>query len=65
MGKCPCGSRNSPDPSCDMCDSFAHDPDTGWGGYTNHFTGRHHSSEESETQNSFWGDDDDDDTEGW
>lgn len=46
--KCPCGERTSPDPSCDMCDGFRHDPDTGWGGFTDHFTGKHYNSEEEQ-----------------
>jgi hypothetical protein len=25
-----------PDPLCDICDSCQHDPDTGWGGETDH-----------------------------
>jgi len=44
--KCPCGERTSPDPSCEMCDGFSHDPDTGFGGYTNGFTGKHHFDDE-------------------
>lgn len=46
--KCPCGINRGKDPSCDMCDGHANDPDTGWGGYTNHFTGKHYSSKEEE-----------------
>ncbi len=46
---CPCSEkRTSPDPSCDMCDGHKNDPDTGWGGYTNHFTGKHYNSEQEE-----------------
>lgn len=46
---CPCSlKRTSPDPLCDMCDGHRSDPDTGWGGYTNHFTGKHYNSEEEE-----------------
>ena len=48
MGKCPCGDRTTPDPSCDMCDGWRSDPDTGWGGYTNNFTGKHYYNEEDE-----------------
>lgn len=50
MRRCPCGDRTSPDPSCDMCDGFSSDPDTGWGGYTNHFKGMHFNSEEEEKE---------------
>ena len=31
-----------------MCDGHSHDPDTGFGGYTNHFTGKHYFNEEDE-----------------
>ena len=44
--RCPCGARTTPDPSCDMCDSWQNDPDTGWGGFTDHHLGKHFLSEE-------------------
>ena len=44
--KCPCGRRTSPDPCCDMCDSWTNDPDTGWGGFTDGYLGKHFNSEE-------------------
>lgn len=43
---CPCGARTTPDPSCDMCDGWTSDPDTGWGGFTDHYLGQHFESEE-------------------
>lgn len=43
--KCPCGERTSPDPSCDMCDGWQNDPDTGWGGFYDGYLGKHFSSE--------------------
>lgn len=43
---CPCGARTTPDPSCDMCDGWQNDPDTGWGGFHDGYLGRHFSSEE-------------------
>lgn len=43
---CPCGSNTSPDPSCDMCDGWTNNPDTGWGGFTDHYIGTHFDSEE-------------------
>ena len=46
--RCPCGERTTPDPCCDMCDGWSEDPDTGWGGYTNNFTGKHYSYKEEE-----------------
>ena len=48
MSKCPCGARNTPDPSCDICDSWKSNPDTGWGGYTNHFKNKHYNTDEEE-----------------
>ena len=44
--KCPCGERTTPDPSCDMCDGWRNDPDTGWGGFTDGYLGKHFNSEE-------------------
>lgn len=43
--RCPCGENTSPDPSCDMCDGWQNDPDTGWGGFTDHYLGKHFDSE--------------------
>ena len=50
MAKCPCGERNSPDPSCDICDDWTHDPDTGWGGFTDGYAGRHFDSFEKQSE---------------
>jgi hypothetical protein len=30
----------------DACESESYDPDVGWGGFTDHFLGKHFSSEE-------------------
>ena len=43
---CPCGDRTSPDSSCDMCDGWTNDPDTGWGGFTDGYIGIHFDSKE-------------------
>lgn len=43
---CPCGARTIPDPSCDMCDGWQNDPDTGWGGFHDGHLGKHFNSEE-------------------
>lgn len=32
----PCQAHKTPDPSCDLCDALRHDPNTGWGGFTDH-----------------------------
>jgi len=40
---CPYGSY---DPSSDVCDGCRTDPDTGWGGFTDHMLGKHFSNEE-------------------
>jgi len=63
MGKCPCGERNSPDPNCDMCDAHKCDPDTGWGGYTNRFTGKYYEAWETEPEHNPFGELDDEDYE--
>lgn len=44
--KCPCGERTSPDPSCDMCDGWQNDPDTGFGGFTDGYLSKHFFSQE-------------------
>jgi len=46
QSKCPCGAQYGPDPTCDICDGHRNDPDTGWGGSTDHFTGKHYNSDE-------------------
>lgn len=48
--KCPCGANTTPDPLCDMCDGWQNDPDTGWGGYTNHYLGKHFDSLKDEQE---------------
>ena len=50
------------DPSSDICDGCQNDPDTGWGGFTDHSTGRHYNSEgERDDEHSLFGDDYEDD----
>jgi len=34
------------DPCSDICDGCRSDPDTGWGGFTDHMLGKHFNSEE-------------------
>ena len=41
-----CQYGSSPDPMSDICDGCRHDPDTGWGGFTDHSIGKHFNSEE-------------------
>lgn len=40
---CPYGSY---DPTSDICDGCRNDPDTGWGGFTDHALGAHFYSED-------------------
>lgn len=47
---CPCGAQTTPDPLCDMCDGWTHDPDTGWGGFSDGYTGKHYSSKEEQEE---------------
>ena len=35
-----------PDPMSDVCDGCRNDPDTGWGGFTDHSIGKHFDSDE-------------------
>ncbi len=35
---------------CDACDAESNDPDTGWGGFTDHFLGKHFMSEEERSE---------------
>lgn len=46
MRKCPCGERTSPDPSCDMCDGWQNNANTGWGGFHDGFLGKDFDNEE-------------------
>lgn len=43
--KCPWGCT-SYNPNCDACEGHTNDPDTGWGGFTDHSLGKHFDSEE-------------------
>ena len=44
--KCPHSSLSGGrDSLSDLCDSCTSDPDTGWGGHTDHSTGKHYNSE--------------------
>ena len=50
MGKncstCEYATFGAMDPMSDICDSCQNDPDTGWGGFTDHSIGKHFNSEE-------------------
>jgi len=47
MFKCKnCNHGNSPDPLSDICDVCQNDPDVGWGGFTDHYLGKHFYSDE-------------------
>lgn len=41
-----CQYGTSPDPMSDICDGCRNDPDTGWGGFTDHSLGKHFYSED-------------------
>ena len=36
-------------PLCDMCDADSSDPDTGWGGFTDHYAGKHFNTDQEQT----------------
>lgn len=38
---CPYSFGGNYDPLSDWCDECTHDPDTGWGGFTDHRVGQH------------------------
>ena len=47
MSQCSgCQYGSSPDPSSDICDGCRSDPDTGWGGFTDHSIGKHFNNED-------------------
>ena len=49
--KCPYQSlAGGWDPCSDICDGCTTDPDTGWGGFTDHSIGKHFDSEEERTK---------------
>ena len=45
MKNCSNCSYGGYDPCSDICDNCMHDPDTGWGGFTDHRVGRHFNNE--------------------
>lgn len=45
MGGCAHCPYGSYDKLSDICDGCRNDPDTGWGGFTDHYLGRHFESE--------------------
>lgn len=42
---CPYSFCGHMDHDSDFCDACTHDPDTGWGGFTDHSIGKHFDSE--------------------
>ena len=46
--KCPYGTH--PDPSSDICDGCRSDPDTGWGGFTDHAAGKHFNTKQEQEE---------------
>jgi len=36
--------------NCDMCDGLKHDPNTGWGGFMDHFAGKQFDSVEEQEE---------------
>lgn len=52
MGKLSClncpYSQDKYDEYSEICDNCMHDPDTGWGGFTDHCAGHHFYSEEDQ-----------------
>jgi len=45
-----CDWGSYPDPSSDICDGCRHDPDTGWGGFTDHAVGKHFYTEKEQQE---------------
>lgn len=50
---CPHSWGGCYDSSSDWCDACRHDPDTGWGGFTDHSIGKHFNSEKE--RNTYYG----------
>lgn len=46
--KCAWGCKTY-NPMCDMCDEESNDPDTGWGGFTDHRVGKHFNNEQEQS----------------
>lgn len=42
---CPYSTAGQPDSLSDWCDECRNDPDTGWGGFTDHSVGEHFMTE--------------------
>lgn len=42
---CPYSTTGEPDSLSDWCDECRNDPDTGWGGFTDHSVGKHFMTE--------------------
>lgn len=56
-----CQYGSSPDPMSDICDGCRNDSDTGWGGFTDHYLGKHfYSYEERDEYERNHNDDEDD-----
>lgn len=47
---CEWASFGGSDPSSDICDGCRTDPDTGWGGFTDHSIGKHFNTEKERTK---------------
>lgn len=50
-----CGHRDS---LSDICDGCTSDPDTGWGGFTDHSMNKHYNSDEEANKHRYYGEDD-------
>lgn len=37
-------------PNCDICDGMRYDPNTGWGGFTDHFAKKSFSTDEEQEE---------------
>ena len=46
--KCAWGCKTY-NPMCDMCNEESNDPDTGWGGFTDHRVGKHFNNEQEQS----------------
>ena len=48
--KCSSCQYGGYNPLSDICDECMEDPDTGWGGFTDHRVGKHFNSREEQTE---------------
>lgn len=62
---CPNATFGKSDPMSDVCDGCQNDPDTGWGGFTDHSIGKHFYSDDERNEYLRDHEDDEDFDDNW